>query len=888
MTPTPYAIFANGASNLLGVLPAVQLSGAIPSASLTGTFANPVNLDNSGNSFTGNGSGLTSLNASALTTGTVPDAQLAADVALTDANQTFTATNIFETGTNNGRFLLQGNAGIDTSLFTGLGLQFVSGSGEGAIMSSFNDGYGFLSFYTKQGNGFPVAKQVVIDRYGGVAIDQQGVNSGVLNDGTTNGVGLSFGKSSGEGIASQRTDGINKNGLDFYTSHQHRLSILNNGDVGINNTNPAFQLDVAGTINATNFTGSGAGLTNLTATQLTGIVPLADLPAVLGLITDPGSANFFAGQSTGNSGVTGYYDVAVGLGALAAIGSGSYNSAFGSGAMEFDTSGSYNTANGFDALSAITVPYFVVGSGNTADGAYALADDEGGSNNVAVGYQALSSATADNGAVAVGYQALQMNTASGGFLSIGSGNVAVGYQAMQQNTSGSDNTAIGWQALNKNTNGYDNSAMGTWALLLNTSGYNNTANGAYALLDNTSGYQNTANGEGALGANTTGYDNVAIGANALQSATIDDGIVAIGYGALQNDVTSGGFITIGSGNEAVGYEALQLDNSGFWNTAIGCQSLALNTGGYENTALGTLSLNALTGGNNNVAVGFAAGSAYTASESGNIDIGNSGLAGENNTTHLGSSQTDTYVAGTIHGNAALNIDQSSTYGQNSGSVRANALTFGTGPDGSGEGIASQRTSGPNQFDLVLFTGFNPRLTVLSGGNVGIGLTNPAALLEVGGNALVDNNLSTATLTIRGGSDLAEPFKFSGPENATPEGAVVVIDESNPGRLKLSDQAYDTRVAGVVSGANGIHPGIQMHQEGMLEGGKNVALSGRVYVQADATNGPIKPGDLLTTSSTPGCAMKVTDHLRAQGAILGKAMTGLSEGKGMVLVLVTLQ
>jgi hypothetical protein len=46
--------------------------------------------------------------------------------------------------------------------------------------------------------------------------------------------------------------------------------------------------------------------------------------------------------------------------------------------------------------------------------------------------------------------------------------------------------------------------------------------------------------------------------------------------------------------------------------------------------------------------------------------------------------------------------------------------------------------------------------------------------------------------------------------------------------------------------------------------------------------------LLTTSSAPGRAMKVTDHARAQGAILGKAMTGLSEGNGMVLVLVTLQ
>jgi hypothetical protein len=68
----------------------------------------------------------------------------------------------------------------------------------------------------------------------------------------------------------------------------------------------------------------------------------------------------------------------------------------------------------------------------------------------------------------------------------------------------------------------------------------------------------------------------------------------------------------------------------------------------------------------------------------------------------------------------------------------------------------------------------------------------------------------------------------------------------------------------------------------------VALTGRVYVQADTVNGPIQPGDLLTTSLTPGRAMKVTDHARAQGAILGKAMTGLAAGEGLVLVLVSLQ
>jgi hypothetical protein len=148
------------------------------------------------------------------------------------------------------------------------------------------------------------------------------------------------------------------------------------------------------------------------------------------------------------------------------------------------------------------------------------------------------------------------------------------------------------------------------------------------------------------------------------------------------------------------------------------------------------------------------------------------------------------------------------------------------------------------------------------------------------------NFSVKTLTIRGGADLAEPFEFSGPDIA--KGSVLVIDDEQAGKLKLSTRAYDTRVAGIVSGANGVNPGISLHQDGVFENGQNVALSGRVYVQADAAFGAIKPGDLLTTSDTPGHAMKVANHAQAQGAILGKAMSPLQEGKGMVLVLVTLQ
>lgn len=155
-----------------------------------------------------------------------------------------------------------------------------------------------------------------------------------------------------------------------------------------------------------------------------------------------------------------------------------------------------------------------------------------------------------------------------------------------------------------------------------------------------------------------------------------------------------------------------------------------------------------------------------------------------------------------------------------------------------------------------------------------------------GLAWVRGEVSCAALTIRGGADLAEPFAMS--EAEVSPGSVVVIDEQHPGKLKLSAQAYDRKVAGVVSGAGGVKAGISMIQENALEAGQNVALTGRVYVRTDAAFGAVQPGDLLTTSDTPGHAMRASDHLKAPGAILGKAMTGLNDGKGLVLVLVTLQ
>lgn len=234
-----------------------------------------------------------------------------------------------------------------------------------------------------------------------------------------------------------------------------------------------------------------------------------------------------------------------------------------------------------------------------------------------------------------------------------------------------------------------------------------------------------------------------------------------------------------------------------------------------------------------------------------------------------------------------------------------------------------------------------RLTVESGGNVGIGQSDPAHKLHVvqstgsglgsvairaqhtgssgialsaetnssdatvvfeqdgtgdivrafksGGlvfRVLNDGQVVTPVLQITGGADLVESFETRD-ERCEP-GTVLVIDEHEAGRLESSTRAYDAKVAGVVSGANGVRPGIHMGQQGTLDGATPVAMAGRVYVKCSTENGAIRPGDLLTTAATAGHAMRATDAARSNGAIIGKAMSGLERGNGLVLVLVNLQ
>ena len=164
------------------------------------------------------------------------------------------------------------------------------------------------------------------------------------------------------------------------------------------------------------------------------------------------------------------------------------------------------------------------------------------------------------------------------------------------------------------------------------------------------------------------------------------------------------------------------------------------------------------------------------------------------------------------------------------------------------------------------------------------LNNEGGNVRVGGNT---GRLIVPVLEILGGADLVEGFEASDADVHEP-GTVMVIDSENAGQLRASTSAYDACVAGVISGAGGIQPGLRMGQEGVADGDNLVAMTGRVWVKATVEGGAIRPGDLLTTSALAGHAMRVDDRERALGCVLGKAMSALDEGTGLVLVLVNLQ
>jgi hypothetical protein len=158
-------------------------------------------------------------------------------------------------------------------------------------------------------------------------------------------------------------------------------------------------------------------------------------------------------------------------------------------------------------------------------------------------------------------------------------------------------------------------------------------------------------------------------------------------------------------------------------------------------------------------------------------------------------------------------------------------------------------------------------------------------LSVEGSLTVEENINVKGDVLLENADCSEDFDVIGAEAIEP-GTVMVID--NEGALRASEQAYDRRVAGVISGAGDLHPSIMLDRQIERTNRLPLALTGKVYCKVDAEYSSIDVGDLLTTSSTIGHAMKVSDPVRSIGAIIGKALRPLKAGQDLIPILVALQ
>jgi hypothetical protein len=194
--------------------------------------------------------------------------------------------------------------------------------------------------------------------------------------------------------------------------------------------------------------------------------------------------------------------------------------------------------------------------------------------------------------------------------------------------------------------------------------------------------------------------------------------------------------------------------------------------------------------------------------------------------------------------------------------------------------------------LAQFQGFNNvtheyRINnIASGGSINFMIGSSSKFLvantgnvTVAGNVTVNGNIGAKY------QDVAEWVETASPLEA---GTVVIVDPLEPNRVLAARKAYDTRVAGAVSRQPGLLLGEPSDSKAM------VAQSGRVRVKADARYGAIKIGDLLVTSPTPGYAMRSrpmkvgAQAMHRPGTLLGKALEALPNGRGEILVLLTLQ
>ena len=204
---------------------------------------------------------------------------------------------------------------------------------------------------------------------------------------------------------------------------------------------------------------------------------------------------------------------------------------------------------------------------------------------------------------------------------------------------------------------------------------------------------------------------------------------------------------------------------------------------------------------------------------------------------------------------------------------------GQGVFGSGSpGVKGQSDTGDGVLGVSKGRGFSGVTGINEGGGRGLtAVGSPAGHFD--GDVEVTGDIRLVN------QDVAEDFDVQDVAGIEP-GAVMVFDTD--GKLRPCRQPYDKKVAGVIAGAGDFKPAIVLGKLPSAQGRLPIALVGKVYCRIDAQYGHVEVGDLLTTSSTPGYAMKATDPTKAFGAVIGKALRAIDTGQALIPILIALQ
>ncbi len=423
LTPAPYAIMANSASNLLGTLPATQLGAGTAAvnvsgnaAGFTGSLSGDVTGPQSATVVSKVG-GVTAANVAsgANAANAATPVNTVAAIMKRDAGGSFAA----QSATLSGNLTLPATSAIVGSIYSGSSTVFhvfgnqnlFAGVSAGNLTMSgqFDTGLGFYALAANT-----------------TGTSDTGVGDGALYNNTIGNQNTAVGT-----IAL----GLNTTGTDNTAVGYVALFANTTGSKNTALGTSALQANTNGTYNLA----LGWHALNASVT---------------------GSFNVAVGEEAMYSSTNSGFNVAVGGEAMYDNTTGGADTAVGDQALYNSTSGSYNTAIGNQALFSSTTS-----SQNTALGSGAMFSDITGFDNVAAGYSALGNNTNGNYNLASGWNALGANTS-------GSFNVACGGESLIDNTSGGMNVACGEEALYFVTTGSGNTGLGNQALFSCTGNFN--------------------------------------------------------------------------------------------------------------------------------------------------------------------------------------------------------------------------------------------------------------------------------------------------------------------------------------------------------------------------------------------------------------------------------